>query len=114
MSLFIADAVAATTHAASHSMRGEPMFGSFFILIAFLLIFYMLLWRPQNKRIKAHRQLIANLQKGDEVITNGGILGKVVKVSEEFVILNIAEGIDIKLQKPAVSSVVPKGTVQSV
>ncbi len=82
------------------------------ILAIFGLIFYFLLWRPQSKRAKEHRQMVEALQKGDEVITNGGILGKITEVMEGFISIKIAEGVNIKVQKHAVGAVVPKGTMK--
>lgn len=82
------------------------------ILVVFALIFYFLLWRPQSKRAKEHRQLVEGLQKGDEVITNGGILGKITEVTDGFITIKVAEGVNIKVQKHAVGAVVPKGTIK--
>jgi len=86
---------------------------SFIPLIAIFAIFYFLLIRPQMKRAKEHKQLVASLSKGDEVITNGGLLGKITDVSESFVTLEVAENMQIKLQKQAVANVMPKGTIKS-
>jgi preprotein translocase subunit YajC len=80
----------------------------------FILIFYFLMWRPQSKRAKEHRNLVSALSKGDEVITNGGIAGKITKVSEDFVALEIAEGVELKVQKVAIASALPKGTLKSI
>lgn len=84
------------------------------MLAAFALIFYFLILRPQSKRAKEHRNLVTALQKGDEVITSGGLLGKVSKVTDDFLILTIAEGIDVTLQKQAIAGLLPKGTMKSV
>ena len=86
---------------------------SFLPLIVIFIIFYFLLIRPQMKRAKEHRNLVANLGVGDEVVTNGGVLGKISEVSDSFVTLEIAQGVTVKLQKHAVASVMPKGTVKS-
>ena len=80
----------------------------------FILIFYFLMWRPQSKRAKEHRNLVASLNKGDEVVTSGGIAGKITKVSEEFVLVEVAQGVEIKIQKQAVGSALPKGTLKSI
>jgi preprotein translocase subunit YajC len=66
------------------------------------------------KRAKEHKQLVASLSKGDEVITNGGMLGKITDVTESFVTLELADNLQIKLQRSAVASVMPKGTIKSV
>ena len=80
----------------------------------FILIFYFLMWRPQSKRAKEHRNLVSGLNKGDEIVTNGGIAGKITKVSDEFVVVEVAENTEIKIQKVAVSSALPKGTLKSI
>jgi len=86
---------------------------SFLPLIIIFVIFYFLLIRPQMKRAKEHRALVAGLDKGDEVVTNGGLLGKITDVGDTFVKVKIAENVEVKLQKHAVASVMPKGTVKS-
>lgn len=85
-----------------------------FIIIAFALIFYFLIWRPQSKRAKEHRELISSLEKGDEVITNGGILGKIKKVEEQYLVVEVAENVELRLQKGAVTAALPKGTIKSI
>lgn len=86
---------------------------SFLPLIVIFIVFYFLLIRPQTKRAKEHRQLVEKLATGDEVITNGGLLGKITHVGDSFVTVEVADNIKIKLQRHAVASVVPKGTVKS-
>ncbi len=81
-------------------------------LIALLVLFYFMLIRPQMKRAKEHRELLAKLGKGDEVGTNGGLAGKVRDVGETFVLIEIASNVQVKLQKGSVSSVLPKGTLE--
>ena len=80
----------------------------------FILIFYFLMWRPQSKRAKEHRELVSSLNKGDEVVTNGGIAGKITKVSDDFVSVEVAQGVEMKVQKQAVASALPKGTLKSI
>jgi preprotein translocase subunit YajC len=87
---------------------------SFLPLIVIFLVFYFMLIRPQMKRAKEHRNLVAQLGKGDEVITNGGILGKITDLSESFVTVEVADNVQIKLQRNAVTTVMPKGTIKSV
>ncbi len=111
MSFFITDALAAP--ATAPAAQNGAM-GSIIMLVGFVLIFYFLLWRPQSKKAKEQRDLISSLNKGDEVITNGGMLGRITKVGDDFLSLTIAEGVEIKIQKSAVTAVVPKGTVKSV
>lgn len=86
------------------------------MLVGFVLIFYFLLWRPQAKRAKQHKQLIGGLSKGDEIVIGGGVLGRITKVSDdsEFLTMEIAEGTQINVQKNAVAAVLPKGTLKSI
>ena len=88
-------------------------FGFFLPMIIIFVAFYFLLIRPQQKRQKAHTELVNALSAGDEVITAGGILGKVTGVSEHYATLTIADGVEIKVQKSTVSTVVPKGTIDA-
>jgi preprotein translocase subunit YajC len=83
-------------------------------LIAIFIVFYLLLIRPQTKRAKEQRLMIEALQKGDEVATSAGILGRVNKVSGNYVTLQIAENVQVTLQKSAVQTLLPKGTINSV
>lgn len=80
----------------------------------FILIFYFLMWRPQSKRAKEHKNLVGGLNKGDEIMTNGGIAGKITKVSEDFVTVEVSPGVELKIQKVAVSSALPKGTLKGI
>jgi len=86
---------------------------SFLPLIIIFVVFYFLLIRPQMKRAKEHKALVANLANGDEVVTNGGLLGRVTHVGDSFVTVELAENVSIKLQKHAVASVMPKGTIKT-
>lgn len=85
-------------------------FGFFLPMIVIFVAFYFLLIRPQQKRQKAHTELVNALATGDEVLTAGGILGKVTAVSEHYATLEIADEVVVKVQKSTVSAVVPKGT----
>ena len=87
---------------------------SFIFLGGFILIFYFMLIRPQSKRAKEHKALIQGIAKGDEVVTAGGILGKVTKVDEQYVALIVADNVELKMQKSSVSAVLPKGTIKSI
>jgi len=84
-----------------------PMFG-------LLLLFYFLLIRPQAKRAKEQKQMVDGLQRGDEVITNGGILGQVLNVSENYVIIEIAPATEVTVLKSSVQTLLPKGTLKSI
>lgn len=93
---------------------GSGVMANVMMLVAFGLIFYFLILRPQSKRAKQHRDLVSSLQKGDEVVTSGGILGKISKVSDDFIVLTIADGIDIVIQRQSIAGSVPKGTLKSI
>lgn len=101
-------AAAGTPAHGSSLMSLLPMFIILFALMYFIII------RPQSKRAKQHRELIGNLKAGDEVITNGGILGKIVKITEAFMTIEIADGVTISIQKAAIANSVPKGTLKSI
>lgn len=106
--LGITNAYAAAAPAKGSSLMSLlPMF-----LILFLLMYFIII-RPQSKRTKQHKELLANLKTGDEVITNGGMLGKIVKISDNFMTIEIAEGVKITVQKAAVTTSVPKGTIKA-
>lgn len=109
-------ALTTSSVALADGAAAQPMgvTGQLVFLGGFLLIFYFLLWRPQSKRQKEHRNLIAGLAKGDEVVTAGGLLGKVVKVAEDFVVIEVAEGVTFPVQKTAVTAALPKGTIKDV
>jgi preprotein translocase subunit YajC len=93
--------------------QGQPQADPFGFLLPMIIIFgafYFLLIRPQQKKQKAHAELVAGLNVGDEVMTAGGILGKITNVTEHYVAVEIADKTVIKIQKASVSQVVPKGT----
>jgi len=81
-------------------------------LVAMFVLMYFLLIRPQQKRAKDHKNLLKALKKGDEVVTNGGIVGKVNSVDESFAVLEIAEGVVVKVQKQGINQKMPKGSVK--
>jgi preprotein translocase subunit YajC len=85
-----------------------------FFLIAMVAVFYFIILRPQQKRAKDQKTLMEALQKGDEVVTIGGMLGKVTKVGDENVAIEIADNVVIQVQKSAVQNVLPKGTIKSI
>ena len=80
----------------------------------FVLIFYFLLWRPQAKRRKEHQALMAGLSKGDEVVTAGGIVGTVNKVEDDFIKVQVAGNVELRIQKSAVGATLPKGTIKNL
>ena len=82
-------------------------------LVLIFVVFYFLLIRPQTKRAKEHRAMVAALAVGDEVVTGGGLLGKVTEVSDQFLTVEIADGVVVKIQRHTVQSVLTKGTLKS-
>lgn len=111
MSFFITDVLAQSgVNTIAPQSSG---YSQILILLGFVVIFYLLLWRPQAKRAKEHRQLMASLAIGDEVTTTGGIVGKISRLNDDLITLKVAENVEINLQKAAVSSVLPKGTMKS-
>ena len=84
-----------------------------FMVVIFFLIMYFLVIRPQNKRNKEHKALLNALSKGDEISTSGGVLGKVTRVEDSFVHIEVQKGVELKVQKQSVSSVLPKGTLDN-
>lgn len=99
---------------AQTSAQGPGMMSNVMLLAGFLFIFYFMLIRPQSKRAKEHQQLVNNVKKDDEVITNGGLLGKVLRVADQYIVISVAEGIEVKLQKQAVTTVLPNGTLKNI
>ncbi|HEX7030287.1 MAG TPA: preprotein translocase subunit YajC [Gammaproteobacteria bacterium] len=110
MDFFISDAMAAAPGAAQ---QGNPLM-SLLPLVIIFVIFYFLLIRPQTKRAKEHRKMVEAIAAGDEVVTNGGIAGRVTKVGEQFVGVEVAEGVELKVQKHAIANVLPKGTLKTL
>lgn len=111
MSLFIS-----TAHAAAAPAPAGGVMEMMIMLAVFGLVFYFMIYRPQAKRVKEHKSLMSALSKGDEVLTQGGIVGKIVKVSDEkdFIVVSIAEGTEVTVQKGAINAVLPKGTMKSL
>jgi preprotein translocase subunit YajC len=110
MNPFIQDAQAAA--------GGAPQGNDIYSTLIFMAVIFGGLWffmiRPQQKRQKEHQALLSNLGKGDEVVTNGGIYGRVKEVSDQSVTLEIAKGVDVRVQKQAVTNVLPKGTLKNI
>jgi len=107
MSFFINDAMA---QAAGTGPQGGLI--AFLPMIALFVIFYFLLIRPQQKRQKDHKAMLEAISKGDEVVTMGGLLGKVVDLNENFMTLEIAKGTQVKVQRNLVQAMMPKGTIK--
>lgn len=102
----------------AHAAEGAASSGSIISLVItflpLLLIFYFLLIRPQSKRLKEHKLLMEGVAVGDEVVINGGVLGKINKVTEEYLIVEVANGVELNVQKHAVTATLPKGTIKNI
>jgi preprotein translocase subunit YajC len=111
MSFFISDALAQT--AATATDTGSTLM-ALLPLVLFAVVFYFLLIRPQAKRQKEHQTMVDSLAKNDEVVTVGGIAGRVVELGENFVLLEIADGVQVKVRRATVESVLPKGSLKDL
>jgi len=108
MNFFISDAMAAG--------EAAPQGGGLqlvFMIALFFGIMYFMIIRPQSKKAKEHATMLDALSKGDEIVTSGGVLGKVVKLGDNFVELKISDNTNIKIQRNAITSIMPKGTMKS-
>lgn len=101
-------------YADTAAVAATPDWTSFLPLIIIFVLFWFMLIRPQMKQAKQQRAMIAALQKGDEVAVAGGIIGRITKVGDDFVDVEIAPEINIHVQKPAVQMLLPKGTIKSL
>jgi preprotein translocase subunit YajC len=110
MSFFISDALAEAPAAAS---QGDPIMGLLFP-IGLVVILYFFMIRPQVRRQKEHRKMVEALGKGDEIVTTGGIVGRVTEIGDEFATLEVAEGFQVKIRRSAVESVLPKGSIKEM
>lgn len=108
LDFFVSSAVAADGATAS-----QPGLEGLILPVGLIIVFYFLLIRPQQKRTKEHKALVEGVQKGDEVVTGGGILGKITDLGDSFVTVELAEGVSVKLMRSSISSVMPKGTLKS-
>jgi preprotein translocase subunit YajC len=106
MSILISDAHA---QAAAAGGQGSPL-PSLLIMVVFVVIFYFLLIRPQQKRAKEHQAMLSKLVAGDEVVTAGGIVGRIAELGDSFVSLEVADNVCIKIQRGQITSLLPKGT----
>ncbi|MAS02158.1 MAG: preprotein translocase subunit YajC [Gammaproteobacteria bacterium] len=97
-------------------MEQSPTFfdPTLFLLFGFMILIYFLMIRPENKRRKTHQEMISSLEMGDEIVTAGGILGKVSKITDQYIELSISDNTKIKIQKTSISAVLPKGTLKSI
>jgi preprotein translocase subunit YajC len=104
--------IIAPAYAAPAAQQPDPFMSLLPFIVIFVLFWFMLI-RPQMKRAKEQKKMLDALQKGDEVVTAGGLLGKVTKVGDQYVSLEIADGVVVQVQKPTIQAVLPKGTLKS-
>lgn len=113
LNFFVSTAYADVPASATSGAQGGSF--SFIIMFAvFFLFIYFAVWRPQNKRAKEQQNLLNSLAKGDEVVTVGGVLGRINKISDQYILLSVANNVDIVIQKSTVTSVLPKGTLKTI
>ena len=111
MDFLISPAVAG---AASSQASSSPGIMDFAFPIVLLVLFYFMLIRPQSKRAKEHRTMQGALAKGDEVVTDGGLMGKIVNIGDNAITVQLAENLDVKVRRESISSVLPKGTLKKL
>ncbi len=111
MSFFISDAMAEAAPAATQQ---PGLLEALFPFVILFIVFYFLLIRPQQKRAKEHKAMVEAVSKGDEVVTQGGLYGKVTEVSEEYVQVELADNVEVKVQRAAIASMLPKGTIKNL
>jgi preprotein translocase subunit YajC len=101
---------------AAPAAGGDPtsgLMGMLPIILMFVVLWFLMI-RPQMKRAKEHKAMVEAMQKGDEVLTNGGIAGRITKVGETYIAVEIAENVEISLQKTAITAILPKGTLKTL
>ena len=108
-SFFISDAIAQTTEAAPAS---PSMISTLLLPVMLIVVFYFLLIRPQQKKQKEHKAMVEAIGVGSEIVTGGGVLGKVTAIGEQFVTIEIADGVEIKVQRHSIGAVLPKDTIK--
>lgn len=109
MSLFIS-----TAHAAGEAAQQPSLVANLLMIAVFIAIFYFLIWRPQSKRAKEHRTLIESLGVGSEVVFAGGLMGKITKIEGDFAVVELNRGVEVKVQRVSVISVLPEGTLNNL
>jgi len=109
MSLFIS-----TAHAAGEAAQQPSMMANLLMIAVFVAIFYFLIWRPQSKRAKEHRSLVESLGVGSEVVFAGGLMGEIVKIEGDFAVVELSRGVEVKIQRASVISVLPEGTLNNL
>ena len=111
LSVFISSAFAQTAPAAAAGGMGDSLMSMLPLVLMFVVLYFVMI-RPQMKKSKEHRAMVDALAKGDEVVTGGGMLGKVTKLGDNYVSLEIANGVEIQIQRSAVVQVLPKGSIK--
>ena len=109
MSLF-----SSTAHAAGEAAQQPSMMANLLMIAVFIAIFYFLIWRPQSKRAKEHRALVDSLGVGSEVVFAGGLMGKITKIEGDFAVVELSRGVEVKVQRASVISVLPEGTLNNL
>ena len=109
MSLFIS-----TAHAAGAAAPQDSLMMNLLMIAAFVAIFYFLIWRPQAKRAKEHRTLVESLGVGSEIVFAGGLMGKITKIDGDFAVVELSRGVEVKIQRASVISVLPEGTLNNL
>ena len=108
LNLFISDAAAQTAAPAA----GGSITSALLLPVLLIVVFYFLLIRPQQKKQKDHKQMVEALGVGTEIVTGGGVLGKVTELGDQFVTVEIADGVNVKIQRHSIASVLPKDTLK--
>jgi preprotein translocase subunit YajC len=111
MDFFISAAYAGAVESPA---AGSPGLLDFAFPILLLVLFYVMLIRPQQKRAKEHRAMQAALAKGDEVVTDGGLMGKILDITDNAITVQIAEGVEVKVRRESINAVLPKGTLKKL
>ena len=103
-----------TAHAAPAAAQGPSLMANLLMIAVFIAIFYFLIWRPQAKRAKEHRSLIESLGVGSEIVFAGGLMGKITKLDGDFAVVELSRGVEVKIQRASVISVLPEGTLNNL
>ena len=103
-----------TPHAAPAAQQGPSLMANLLMIAVFIAIFYFLIWRPQAKRAKEHRSLIESLGVGSEIVFAGGLMGRITKLDGDFAVVELSRGVEVKIQRASVISVLPEGTLNNL
>ena len=103
----------AQSAASAQSAQGID-FMAFMPFVFLIAVFYFILIRPQMKRTKEHKTMLEALQKGDEIVAAGGLVGRVTKIDENYITMQVADGVEVRVQRPSLQLVLPKGTIKGI